>query len=137
VAALADQLRRVARTRAPDVLLVEGAGGWLVPLNDTETLADLAVALQATVVLVVAMRLGCLNHALLTAESIAARGLCLGGWVANSVQSPMPVLEENIAALERRLPGLRLGSVPWLGATPAPQQVALWLDGAPLWSGRS
>jgi dethiobiotin synthetase len=66
-----------------DFVLIEGAGGWRVPLNARETLADLAVQLQVDVILVVGMRLGCINHALLTAEAIARDGLKLVGWIAN------------------------------------------------------
>ena len=73
-AALADQVRAQEASGA-EVLLVEGAGGWLVPLNETETMADLAIALGYPVILVVGMRLGCINHALLTAEAIRAAGL--------------------------------------------------------------
>ena len=66
-----------------DEVVVEGAGGWLVPLNEHDTIADLAVRLQLPVVLVVAIKLGCINHALLTAKAITASGLSLKGWVAN------------------------------------------------------
>ncbi len=84
-----------------DFMLVEGAGGWLVPLNDQETLADLASELQAHVVLVVNMKLGCLNHALLTAADIERRGLNLVGWVANQAQAEtMALAEENQVWLE-------------------------------------
>jgi dethiobiotin synthetase len=83
-----------------DFVVVEGAGGWLVPLNDHETLADLARVLGLPVVLVVGMRLGCLNHALLTAQAVRASGLPLAGWVANQIDPDMPCLEENQAYLE-------------------------------------
>lgn len=97
-----------------DLVLVEGAGGWRVPLNDTETLADLAIAMAAPVVLVVGLRLGCLNHALLTAEAIRADGLCLAGWVANQINPDMACVAENIATLRQRLPAPLLGVLPWL-----------------------
>ena len=97
-----------------DTVVVEGAGGWLVPLNERETLADLAVALELPVVLVVAIRLGCLNHALLTAEAIRARGLPLHGWVANRVEGETPRHRENIEALAARLGAPLLGTVPQL-----------------------
>lgn len=113
------------RERA-DVVLVEGAGGWRVPLNETETLADLAIALAAPVVLVVGLRLGCLNHALLTAEAIAADGLVLTGWVANSIDPAMACRDENIATLRARLPAPLLGVVPW-SAAPDPRTVVLHL----------
>lgn len=115
-----------------DVVLVEGAGGWLVPLNDTETMADLAAGLGYPVILVVAMRLGCINHALLTAQAIGAAGLKLAGWVANSPGPTMEAFDENLQTLEQRLPALRLGSVPYLGASVTPEQANTWLDGTPL-----
>ncbi|MCP3723747.1 dethiobiotin synthase [Paraburkholderia sp. CNPSo 3272] len=91
-----------ARERA-DAIVVEGVGGFRVPLTATEDTADLAVALGLPVVLVVGMRLGCISHALLTAEAIAARGLKLAGWVANRIDPAMTFPEENIAALRERL----------------------------------
>lgn len=97
-----------------DVVLVEGAGGWRVPLSEDETLADLAKAMAAPVLLVVGLRLGCLNHALLTAEAIRADGLHLAGWVANAVDPHMDCRDENIATLTRRLDAPLLGVVPWL-----------------------
>ncbi len=83
-----------------DVVIVEGVGGFRVPLNATQDTADLALALNLPVVLVVGMRLGCLNHALLTAEAIAARGLTLAGWVANQIDPKMRYLHENIDQLQ-------------------------------------
>lgn len=115
-----------------DVVLVEGAGGWLVPLNDQESMADLAIWLGYPVILVVAMRLGCLNHALLTAQAIQAAGLPLAGWVANSAGPAMDAFDENLRTLEQRLPALRLGTVPYLGKAATPEQVNTWLDGTPL-----
>ncbi|QHE86584.1 dethiobiotin synthase [Hydrogenophaga sp. BPS33] len=109
-----------------DVVLVEGAGGWRVPLNGTETLADLARAIGAPVVLVVGLRLGCLNHALLTAEAIRADGLELAGWVANAIDPDMPCREENIHTLRRWLPAPLLGRVPY--QTPAPAAGEIVLD---------
>lgn len=96
-----------------DAVVVEGAGGFHVPLSDTSTGADLAVALGLPVVLVVGLRLGCLNHALLTAEAIAARGLTLAGWVANRVDPDMLAPEENIAWLQQRLGAPPLADIPW------------------------
>jgi dethiobiotin synthetase len=86
-----------------DLVVVEGVGGFRVPLTDTLDTADLAVALNLPVVLVVGMRLGCISHALLTAEAIAARGLHLAGWVANRVDPNMGFPDENIAAIRARL----------------------------------
>mgnify|MGYP006190134957 FL=1 len=96
-----------------DAVVVEGAGGFHVPLSPTETGADLAVALNLPVVLVVGLRLGCLNHALLTAEAIAARGLTLAGWVVNRVDPDMLAPEENIAWLQQRLGAPLLADIPW------------------------
>ena len=96
-----------------DAVVVEGAGGFHVPLSPTETGADLALALNLPVVLVVGLRLGCLNHALLTAEAIAARGLTLAGWVANRVDPDMLAPEENIARLQQRLGAPPLADIPW------------------------
>lgn len=94
-----------------DVVIVEGAGGFLVPVNQTQNGADLARALNLPVILVVGMRLGCLNHALLTVQAIRAAGLTLAGWVANCIDPQMQVLEENIATLEQRLESPLLGVV--------------------------
>ena len=94
-----------------DVVVVEGVGGFKVPLNDKQDTADLAQQLELPVILVVGMRLGCLSHALLTADAIAAYGLRLAGWVANVVNAHMPALRDNIAALEQRLNGPLLGVV--------------------------
>jgi dethiobiotin synthetase len=92
-----------------DALIVEGAGGWLAPLDSSRGFADLAVHWHMDVVLVVGMRLGCLNHALLTAESIERRGLRLRGWVANSIDPKFERLTENIASLESRIAAPCLG----------------------------
>ena len=96
-----------------DCVLVEGAGGFLVPLNAVESMASLPSWLGLDVIMVVGMRLGCLNHALLTAEAIRARGYKLAGWIANSVTAqPMPRFDENIASLKLML------KAPWLGTIP-------------------
>lgn len=96
-----------------DVVLVEGAGGFLVPLDATHDMGDLAVALRLPVILVVGMRLGCLNHALLTAEAIRTRGLTLAAWVANDLGTGMAEYAANLATLERRLAAPLLASLPW------------------------
>ena len=96
-------------------IVVEGVGGFCVPLNAHQTAADLALALRLPLVLVVGMRLGCLNHALLTLEALQARGLRLAAWVANAMPNAMPRLEENIASLRTRIPAPLLGVVPALG----------------------
>lgn len=94
---------------AADVVVVEGAGGWRVPLNEHEDMADLALRLGLPVVLVVGLRLGCLNHALLTAESIALRRVPWAGWVGNHIEPAMQLAAENLVALHTRLPGPCLG----------------------------
>jgi dethiobiotin synthetase len=95
-----------------NVVVVEGAGGFMIPLNERETSADLAVALGAPVILVVGMRLGCLNHALLTQEAILARGLAFAGWVANVIAPRMPHLDRNVETLVERLRAPLLGVIP-------------------------
>jgi dethiobiotin synthetase len=94
-----------------DWIVVEGAGGFLVPINQQQDLGDLAQALQMPVILVVGMRLGCINHALLTVAAIAQRGLTLAGWVANTIDADMPYLHENIDTLRARIPAPLLGIV--------------------------
>ncbi|MDZ3994998.1 dethiobiotin synthase [Pseudomonas sp. Teo4] len=97
-----------------DFTLVEGAGGWRVPLSNQANLSDLAIALKLPVILVVGVRLGCINHALLSAEAIARDGLQLAGWVANIIEPRTSRLEENLASLAERLPAPCLGRVPKL-----------------------
>jgi dethiobiotin synthetase len=97
-----------------DALLVEGVGGWLVPLADDLDVARLAGLFGLPLVLVVGMRLGCLNHALLTLESLRRSDLPLLGWVANRVDPQMLCVEENIATLERLMPAPLLGDLPFL-----------------------
>ena len=97
-----------------DFVLIEGAGGWRVPLNGRELLSGLAVELQAPVVLVVGMKLGCISHALLTADAIKADGLRLAGWVANRIDPDMSCFEENVSTLKALLPAPCLGVVPYL-----------------------
>jgi dethiobiotin synthetase len=96
-----------------DLALVEGAGGWRVPLNDRELLSGLAKSLGFPVIMVVNMKLGCLNHALLTAEAIARDGLTLAGWVANTGAEIMPYYDENLASLANIISAPLLGTLPW------------------------
>ena len=91
--------------------LLEGAGGWRVPLNEQEYFSDIASHLQWDVVLVVGMRLGCISHALLTAEAIRSDGLNLAGWVANRVDPQQAVFEQNLQTLKKRLSAPLLGVV--------------------------
>lgn len=98
-----------------DLRLIEGAGGWRVPLNDFEHLSGLPLQLKTPVILVVGLRLGCLNHAILTAEAIQRDGLPLAGWIANGIDPQMDSVEENLTALRRSIPAPCLGVVPALG----------------------
>ncbi|MGH8631948.1 MAG: dethiobiotin synthase [Burkholderiales bacterium] len=114
-------------------VVVEGAGGFLVPIGRALSMADIAGALALPIVLVVGMRLGCLNHALLTCESIQRRGLRLAGWVANCFDPGMQRLEHNIAALRERIAAPLLGVAPYdpePGATLALDAAVLGLPGA-------
>jgi dethiobiotin synthetase len=94
-----------------EVVIVEGVGGFMVPLNETQGSDDLAVALDLPVILVVGMRLGCINHALLTQQAILARNLNCAGWIANIIDAEMPALQDNIEALKQRLQTPLLGIV--------------------------
>ena len=96
-----------------EVVIVEGVGGFLVPLSMQHNGADMAKALGLPVILVVGMRLGCLNHALLTAQAIQAAGLTLAGWVANRIDPHMNAFEANVQALEQRLDYPLLGVLPF------------------------
>jgi dethiobiotin synthetase len=114
-----------------DAVIVEGAGGFRVPLGAAADTAQLAARLALPVVLVVGMRLGCLNHALLTAEAIAARGLALAGWVANHVDGDMDAADDNVRALEARIAAPLLARVPF-ASRPDPLAVATQLARARL-----
>ena len=94
-----------------DVVIIEGAGGWLVPINQQQTLENLAIQLQLPIILVVGIRLGCLNHALLTQQAIKQSGLTLAGWVANIITPDMPYIKENIHHLELTIQAPLLGTV--------------------------
>ena len=102
-----------ALCRRAELVIVEGAGGYLVPLGSALDMAALAAHLKLPVVLVVGMRLGCINHALLTADAIRARGAALAGWVANHVVPEMDRAEANVATLEDRLRAPLLARVPY------------------------
>ncbi|MFS8981369.1 dethiobiotin synthase [Cupriavidus necator] len=124
-----DALRRQA-----EAVVVEGVGGFHVPLDAGAvrwSTADLAVMLDLPVVMVVGIRLGCLNHAVLTAEAIRARGLTLAGWIANRVDPDMLLADENIATLHASLGAPCLGELPW---QVEPAAAASRLDLAPLFA---
>ena len=96
-----------------DICLIEGVGGWLTPLNEHETMADFAKLTASQVILVVGMRLGCLNHALLTAAAIEQAKVPFFGWIANCIDPHMAYLEQNISTLQRRIKAPCLGVVPY------------------------
>ena len=100
-----------------EVVIVEGVGGFKVPLGEGCDTVDLARALGLPLILVVGMRLGCLNHALLTVAEIARTGLSLAGWVANCIDDQMLCLQENIETLTTRIPAPLIGVVPYQSAT--------------------
>ena len=99
-------------SEAAQVVIAEGAGGFLVPLDATRSMAELPQLLGMDVILVVGLRLGCLNHALLTVEAIAARGLTLAGWVGNHLDPGYERIEANLETLRARIPAPCLGVVP-------------------------
>ncbi len=102
--------RRLAA--ASDCLLGEGAGGWHAPISAVETMGDLAQKMELPVVLVVGLRLGCLNHALLTREAIRSQGVTFAGWIANRMATEMPLADANIETLSSRFGVAPLGAVP-------------------------
>ena len=110
-----------------DVLVIEGAGGWRVPLNNRETLADIPKQLNSEVILVVGLRLGCINHALLSADAIRNDGLRLAGWIGNVLHPDMARLDENIDTLKKLIPEPCLGVVPRLEDV-SPEQVAPYVS---------
>lgn len=122
---------RGALLKKADFTVIEGVGGWRVPLNERETFADVVRILNMPVVLVVAMRLGGVSHALLTAEAIQRDGLNIVGWVANRTDPAMICFDENLATLQTWLPAPLLGVIPWL-SKPAPELAADCIDLAPL-----
>ena len=103
-----------------DLVVVEGVGGWLVPLGAQFSLSDLPAALGLPVVLVVGIRLGCLNHAMLTVESVRGHGSWLGGWVANAVDPRMQASDENLATLAALIGAPCIGTIPWLSRPETP-----------------
>ena len=121
-------LRAHARlAAAADVVVVEGVGGFCVPLGRDHDSSELASRLDLPVILVVGLRLGCLNHALLTTQAIRARGLSLAAWVCNRIDPDMELADENLAALAERLDAPLLGDIPHASA-PEPHTVASRLE---------
>ncbi|MCK2151002.1 dethiobiotin synthase [Marinobacter alexandrii] len=119
---------RGLQLRPADLMLIEGAGGWRVPLNDRETYASLPRELGTPVILVVSLKLGCINHALLTAEAIRADGLVVAGWVANRAEAEtMSCEQETLEYLGSHMAAPCLGELPWL-EEPDPVALASHLD---------
>lgn len=111
-----------------DWVLVEGAGGWFTPLSPTLTLADWVKMEQLPVILVVGVKLGCINHAVLTAQAVQQAGLRLAGWIANDVTPPGRRHAEYLSTLQRMLPAPMLGEIPWLGDAAESQSLGQYLS---------
>lgn len=126
IGAIIDDLRQLRA--GADVVVLEGAGGWEVPISASETVADIARACELPVVLVVGIRLGCLNHALLSSRAIADSGLPFAGWIANRIDPQARSVDENIDTLRRRIPAPLLGTIPHLPGPPDPMRIAAFLD---------
>ncbi len=124
-----DQLRiALARIeKQSDLVVVEGAGGWLVPLNETQDVADIAVNMNLPVILVVGLKLGCINHARLTMQSIQAKGCRVIGWVGTQIEPKMMNVDENVKTLKQYLPVPCMGVVPSLENSDA-EAVAEYID---------
>ncbi|MCG7539770.1 MULTISPECIES: dethiobiotin synthase [Pseudoalteromonas] len=120
-----------------EYILCEGAGGWALPINDNEYLYDWVARAQLPVILVVGMKLGCLNHAFLTAESIKQKGLNLVGWIANQIDPEMSVFDENLESLKLRLDCPLLATAPYSEGTPKLQLRSALLELFELKSGTS
>ncbi|SEL48273.1 dethiobiotin synthase [Nitrosovibrio tenuis] len=129
-------IRRACRElqKIADIVIVEGAGGFLVPLNEREDISHMTKALGLPVILVVGMQLGCLNQALLTAQAVRAAGLPLAGWVANRIDVHMAAFDENVFTLEQRLGCPLLGVLPF-DHDADPQQMSLLLNIAGMGAG--
>lgn len=111
-----------------DWVLVEGAGGWYTPLSATFTFADWVQQEQLPVILVVGVKLGCINHAVLTAQAVQQAGLKLVGWIANDIVPPGKRHAEYLATLKRMLPAPMLGEIPWLGESAETAEPGQYLD---------
>ena len=110
--ALANHCKTIMDKNA-DLMLIEGAGGWVVPLNPSEFVGDIVKILKIPVILVVGMKLGCLNHALLTVKAIQEEGLVLHGWIANQLDPEMPVFKENLDTLQKKITAPLIATIPW------------------------
>ncbi|WP_413698680.1 dethiobiotin synthase [Psychromonas sp. KJ10-10] len=105
---------QVLQDKQADLLLVEGAGGWLLPINNGQVFSEWVIAQQLPVILVVGMKLGCLNHALLTYQNIINSGLKIAGWIANQVQPDMDFYEQNLTFLKQKIDAPMLAEIPHL-----------------------
>lgn len=123
--AIKQQYQQLCKTH--DAVVVEGAGGWKVPLNGEQDMAELCRQLNLPVVLVVGLRLGCINHALLSVEAILASGQPLLGWIANHIDANMSLAEGNIQTLKQRIKAPLLGRIPRLDQVSA-ETVATYLS---------
>lgn len=123
---LSDGLRALG-TQA-EWLLVEGAGGWFTPLAEDFTFADWVQSERLPVILVVGVKLGCINHAMLTAQAVEQAGLLLAGWVANDVTPPGKRHHEYMTTLKRIIPAPLLGEIPWLAAEAETAATGQYLD---------
>lgn len=112
------KIGKLARGIEADYLIVEGVGGWCVPLGDATMLCELAKMTADEVIVVVGMRLGCINHALLTAAQVTRDGMQLRGWIANHVDPDMQVQSENLAILKALMPCPLMGVLPWCQSGP-------------------
>lgn len=124
-------LCRGAMMQPVDFMVIEGAGGWRVPLNNRQTLADVTKLLRIPVILVVGMKLGCINHTLLTVESIVKDGLQLAGWIANRADPQMSCYDENLETLKGMLSAPLLAEIPHIEDC-APENIAEYIDLGPL-----
>jgi dethiobiotin synthetase len=117
-----------ALEKSAEWVLVEGAGGWFTPLSETQTFADWVSLERLPVILVVGIKLGCINHAMLTAQAIQRSGLPLAGWIANDVVPPGRRHQEYLATLKRLLPAPCLGEIPWLAEGAEHASTGQYLD---------
>ncbi len=134
----ADRMAAVCRgvmMQPADFMVIEGAGGWRVPLNSRQTLADVPKILRTPVILVVGMKLGCISHTLLTVEAIVKDGLRLAGWVANRAEADMSCYDENLDTLKSMLSAPLLAEIPHIGDCSA-KNVAKYIDLEPLFAGQ-
>jgi dethiobiotin synthetase len=127
-ATMLSELCQPTLNKQANLTVIEGAGGWRVPLSESETMADLVRVLGVPVILVVGMRLGCLNHALLTAESIQAEGVPFAGWIANRIDPNMQAYAENLTTLQTMMPAPLIAEIPWLDSDSGMDEAASYID---------